>query len=73
MNKSLINLFFNNIITSYHLCAKLTIFYSFFYLEMPKNINKCFKNIFEITCKYENYSIIIANLIINNNTRKFLI
>jgi hypothetical protein len=40
---------------------------------MPKNINKCFKNIFEITCKYENYSIIIANLIINNNTRKFLI
>ena len=73
MNKSLINLFFNNIITSYHLCAKLTIFYSFFYLEMPKNINKCFKNIFEITCKYENYSIIIANLIIHNNVRKFII
>ena len=73
MNKSLINIFFTNIITSYHLCAKLTIFYSFFYLEMPKNINKCFKNIFEITCKYENYSIIIVNLVIHNNTRKFLI
>ena len=71
MNKTLISLFMSNIVTSYHLCAKLTIFYSFFYLELPKNINKCFKNIFEITCQYENYSTIIVSTIINKNSWKF--
>ena len=72
MNKTLINTFLSNIISSYHLCAKLTIFYSFFYLELPKNINKCFKNIFEITCEYENYSTFILKTIINKNNWKFI-
>ena len=71
MNKSLINIFGSNIITSYHLCAKLTLFYSFFYLELPKKINMCFKNIFEITCKYENFSCIIVNTINTKNSWKF--
>ena len=73
LNKTLINKFLSNIVTSYHLCAKLTIFYSFFYLELPKNINKCFKNIFEITCKCENYSTLIINTTINKNSWKFSI
>ena len=72
MNKTLINIFYRNIITSYHLSAKLSIFYSFFYLEMPKNINKCFKNIFEITCKYDNYSIFICNTSKSQNSWKFI-
>ncbi len=71
MNKSLINTFLSNIIKSYHLSSKLTIFYSFFYLDMPKNINKCFKNIFEITCKYDNYSTLIINTIIQKSYWKF--
>jgi len=73
MNKTLINTFYSNIITSYHLSAKLSIFYSFFYLEMPKNINKCFKNIFDITCQYEKYSVLICNTSNNKKLWKFII
>ena len=72
MNKTLINLYFKNIITTYHLSAKLTIFYSFFYLEMPKNINKCFKKIFDIIYRCENFSTIIINIAKNKNSWKFI-
>ena len=73
LNKILKQFFLSNIITSYYLCAKLTIFYSFFYLELPKNINKCFKNIFEITCKIENYSILFIDSKRDKNSWKFII
>ena len=72
MNKTLLNLFLKNITSSYHLCAKLSLFYSFFYSEMPKNINKCFKNIFEITCKVENYSTIILDISIEKKNWEFI-
>ena len=71
VNKTLINLFYGNIITSYHLCAKFSIFYSFFYFETPKKINKCFKNVLEISYKFENYSTIILKTIISNKSWKF--
>ena len=73
MNKVLKQFFLSNIISSYYLCAKLTIFYSFFYLELPKNINKCFKSIFEITFQYDNYSTMIINTINCKNSWKFKI
>ena len=73
MNKTLVKMFISNIITLYHLCAKLTIFYSFFYLELPKNINKCFKSIFEITFQYDTFSTMIVNTINCKNLWKFKI
>ena len=73
MNKTLVKMFLSNIITLYHLCAKLTIFYSFFYLELPKNINKCFKSIFEITFQYDTFSTMIVNTINCKNLWKFKI
>ena len=73
MNKVLKQFFLSNIISSYYLCAKLTIFYSFFYLELPKNINQCFKNIFEITCQIEKYSILIIDSKREKNSWKFII
>ena len=73
LNKVLKQFFLSNIINSYHLCAKLTVFYSFFYLDLPKDINKCFKNIFEITCQIDNYSILFIDSKRDKNSWKFII
>ena len=73
LNTSLTNIYSKNPISSYHLCAKLTLFYSFFYLEIPKNLSICYKNIFEIECTQENFSTLIINTYNNRNNWKFTI
>ena len=73
LNTSLTNIYSKNPISSYHLCAKLTLFYSFFYLEIPKNLSICYKNIFEIECIQENFSTLIINTYNNRNNWKFTI
>ena len=73
LNTSLTSTYSKNPISSYHLCAKLTLFYSFFYLEIPKNLSICYKNIFEIECTQENFSTLIINTYNNKNNWKFTI
>jgi hypothetical protein len=73
LNTSLTSTYSKNPISSYHLCAKLTLFYSFFYLEIPKNLSICYKNIFEIECIQENFSTLIINTYNNKNNWKFTI
>ena len=73
MNIMLMNTYSKNPISSFHLCAKITLFYSFFYSEIPKNISICYKNIFEIECNLDSFSTLIINTYNNKNNWKFTI
>lgn len=70
-NTSLIFLCNNDILKQYHLCSKLTLFYSYFYSEVPSKIQACFQNIFEYNCKMDNYSTMLINTHNNKDSWKF--
>ena len=73
MNNYLKNKYSKNSKNSYYLNAKLTIFYSFFYADIPHKISICYKNIFEIDFKDESFSMLILNTYNNKNSWKFTI
>ena len=70
-NTSLIFLCNNDILKQYHLCSKLSLFYSYFYSEIPSKIQACFQNIFEYNCKMDNYSTMLINTHNNKDSWKF--
>lgn len=56
-----------------HICSKLTLYYDFFYDEVPTKITNCFFNIFQHDCKIDNYSSMIINTFSNKDSWKFIV
>ena len=73
LNKILFLNYNKKLLTSYHICSKLTLFHSFFFNEIPKKFNLCYKNIFESNCTFDNFSTILLNIYNNKDSWKFIL
>ena len=73
LNKILFLNYNKKLLTSYHICSKLTLFHSFFFNEIPKKYSLCYKNIFESNCSFDNFSTILLNIYNNKDSWKFIL